>query len=124
MSLDAIANEEKNKQVFLNFMKSEGYTEVNDKADSFQKNMPVFYKRVSEDEFLVFNIPYYGKVAGANFVTDFWRVKADFEEEFLKKRIADDNLKLILLGFQLEKDLELYKKKKAEISCKVFEYAS
>ena len=50
----------------------------------------------------------------AKFQTDFWLVRAVKEDEFLRKKIDNENVKLILLGFQIEDDLHLYERMKEE----------
>ncbi|GEN74156.1 hypothetical protein [Chryseobacterium lathyri] len=95
---------------FYLFMKNEGFTETIGKNLNFADDMPLFYKRIGENKFLVFNIPYYGKVKGRFFQADFWRVKVNNEDAFLKKKIDKNLYDDIILGFRMERNLELYYK--------------
>ena len=71
--------------------------------------MPVFYKKVSEDIFLVFNIPTYSNIKKYGFHADFWKVIAKSDSEFLASKIEDKNLTDLRLSFHLERDLSLFK---------------
>ena len=94
---------------FINFIKNEGFKEKLDDAGNFAKNMPLFYKRVSENTFLVFNIPTFDNIKRDNFHADFWKVTASSEIEFLNAKLKDDKCETVRLSFDLEKDIELYK---------------
>jgi hypothetical protein len=78
--------------------------------------MPIYFRQISENKFLVFNVPFYGKVKNASFQTDFWEVTALSENEFINERLLDENLKTVLLGFDLEEDIELYNSQEEESS--------
>lgn len=94
---------------FISFMKSESFIETTTNVGGFASNMPVFYKKVSESVYLVFNIPFYTNKNKISFQTDFWRAIAKSELEFLKQKIEDDNLIDLRLGFDLNRDLSIYK---------------
>lgn len=98
-----------NYNKFLSFMKSENFIETNTNVGGFASKMPIFYKKVSEGIYLVFNIPYYTHNNKSSFQTDFWRISAKTESEFLKQKIEDENLIDLRLGFDLERDLKMFK---------------
>ncbi len=106
--------EEKKKKSFIEFTQAEKFNENIDKVGNFAKNMPIYFRQVSENKFLIFNIPFYEKVKNASFQTDFWEVTALSENEFLNEKLLDENLKTVLLGFDLEKDIELYESQEKE----------
>jgi hypothetical protein len=108
--------EQEKEAKFMEFMKTEGFTQTIDKTNNFQTNMPLFYRKVSENQFLVFNIPFFNKVKEAHFEIDFWKITAKSEEEFLTFKVLDENLITLLLGFEMEKHLGLYKKIISEIN--------
>ncbi|RYJ44268.1 hypothetical protein NU09_0878 [Flavobacterium beibuense] len=90
-------------------MQKEGFKEAIDTKGNFEKGMPLFYKRIKESTFIIFNVPYYGKEKNADFQTDLWLVECTSANLFLKHSITDGIRRLILLGFELEKHLEIYK---------------
>lgn len=95
------------KQEMLAFIKSEGFIETIDKVGNFDKDCPLFYKKISESIFLIFNMPFCNaKSEQATF--DLWKIKTETEKEFLSKRTNDQIG--IMLGFDLKRDLELYHK--------------
>lgn len=106
--------EENKKKSFIEFANSEKFIEGVDKVGNFAKDMPVYYRQISENKFLAFNIPFHGKVKNASFQTDFWEITALSENEFLNNKLLDENLKTVLLGFDLEEDIELYKSQEEE----------
>lgn len=114
MTKAEIIKREKEKQVelyneFITFTKTEGFIETIDKVGNFSSKKPVFYKKVSEKNFLVFNIPTFGNIKKYGFCSDFWKVIAKSESEFLNSRLENKNLIDLRLGFTLERDLSLYK---------------
>ena len=106
--------EEKKKESFIEFVEAEKFNEGKDIIGNFAKDMPLYYKQISENKFLAFYIPFYGKVKNASFQTDFLEITALSENEFLNHKILDQNLKTVLLGFDLEEDIELYKSQEEE----------
>lgn len=105
---------EKEKQqelcdIFISFVRNEGFIEKVDKVRNFAPNMPLFYKRVSEEVFLVFNIPTFGNIKKFGFVADFWKVFAKSESDFLNAKMEDKKIIGLRLSFNLEDDLNLYK---------------
>jgi hypothetical protein len=108
--------EEKKRKSFIEFAQAEKFNENIDKVGNFAKNMPIYFRQISENKFLVFNVPFYGKVKNASFQTDFWEVTALSENEFINERLLDENLKTVLLGFDLEEDIELYNSQEEESS--------
>jgi hypothetical protein len=108
------SREEDKKKSFVEFAHAEKFNEGVDKVGNFSKDMPVYYRQISENKFLAFNIPFYGKEKNASFQTDFWEITALSENEFLNNKLLDENLKTVLLGFDLEEDIELYKSQEEE----------
>ena len=107
--------EENKKKSFVEFAEAEKFNKKIDKVGNFAKDMPIYYRRISENKFLAFNIPFYGKVKNASFQIDFWEITALSENEFLKNKLLDENLKSVLLGFDLQEDIELYKSQEEKI---------
>ena len=108
--------EENKKKSFVEFAKDENFNEEIDKVGNFAKDMPIYYRRISENKFLAFNIPFYGKVKNVSFQTDFREITALSEKELLKNKLLDENLKTVMLGFDLQEDIELYKSQEEEIT--------
>jgi hypothetical protein len=100
--------EEQKKEYFYRFLIAEGFTETLDEIGNFKTKTPLFYMQVTENKFLVFNIPFYGKIKTATFQSDFWLVTAISEKEFLKHKLLNENLENILLGFDLDNNMDLY----------------
>ena len=95
---------------FMKFIKNEKFIETKDKFGFFgPTKSPVFYKKVSENIYLVFNIPWFTKFNKHRFEADFWKVIAPSEKEFLNLKIEDKNLFDLKFSFNLEKDLNFYK---------------
>ena len=114
MTKAEILKNQKEKQVelcneFIAFVKNEGFNETIDKVGNFSTKMPLFYKKVSENVFLAFNIPTFGNIKKYGFCADFWKVIAKSESEFLISKLENKNLIDLRLGFTLERDLNLYK---------------
>ena len=95
---------------FISFMKNIGFNETKDNQRNFYAEMPVFYKKVSENIFLVFNIPTFDNIKQCGFHADFWRVIANSEVDFLNSKIDDKNLIDLRLSFNIDRDLSLYLK--------------
>lgn len=106
--------EEDKMKLFVEFAETEKFNKEIDKVGNLAKDTPIYYRRISENKFLAFNIPYYGKVKNASFQTDFWEITALSENEFLKNKLLGKNLKTVLLGFDLQEDIELYKSQEEE----------
>ena len=100
--------QESRKAKFYLLMKNEGFVETIDLTNNFAKNEPLFYKKISDNKFIVFNIPYYGKLKNAFFQADFWKVYVSNEGEFLNKKLKNSDYKDVMLGFTIERDIELY----------------
>jgi hypothetical protein len=83
---------------FYRFMKNESFTEAIGKNLNFANDMPLFYKRIGGNKFLVFNIPYFGKIKGRFFEADFWRVNVKDEKDFLNKKLDRKMYQDIILG--------------------------
>ena len=94
---------------FFYFMKNEKFTQAVSENSGFGKNIPVFYKKVSDSIFLAFSIPTFKKIKEHGFHADFWKIIATSENEFLKYRIADEKLIYLRLSFDIIEDLDLYK---------------
>ena len=109
--------EEHKYNAFYQFVLEEGFTETIDKIGNFSKNKPLFYKKIAQNKFFAFNIPYYGKILNVPFQTNFWLIKAFEINEILENRIQHMNLETIVLGFNLELDLEEFRlREKAEMA--------
>ena len=97
----------------LSFLKSEGFTESIDKIGNFCKNCPIHYKRIADDTFLIFNNPFQNeKYDSTNF--DFWKIRSSSERDFLTKTTISQIL--IIPGFHLDRDIELYRNEKVPVN--------
>lgn len=85
---------------FKRFAHSEGFTETSSKAGNFNVGTPIFYKRVADDKFLVFNIPF--KEVQKQFYVDFWIINTESKNNFLVRKVDDKKLQDIRLGFTME----------------------
>ncbi len=113
MKKTEIIKRNKEKQIeyyneFIEFVKHEGFIETIGQTGCFSENVPVFYKKVSENIFLAFNIPFYKKIKDLGFCADFWRINAKSENEFIKSKVKSENLIDLRLGFSLERDFDFY----------------
>lgn len=114
MTKSEILKNLKEKQVdlcneFITFVRNEDFIETVDKVGNFSTEMPLFYKKVSENVFLAFNIQTFNNIKKYGFCADFWKVLAKSESEFLISKLENENLIDLRLGFTLERDLNLYK---------------
>ena len=114
MTKAEIIKNQKEKQVelcneFITFVKNEGFIETIDKVGNFSTKMPLFYKKLSENVFLAFNIPTFDNLKKYDFHADFWKITVKSEKDFLNSKLEDKNLKDIRLSFKLDRDLDLYK---------------
>ena len=115
MTKAEILKNQKEKQVelcneFIAFIKNEEFIETIDNVGNFATKMPLFYKRVSENVFLTFNIPTFSNIKKYGFHADFWKVNAKSEEDFLNSKLENKDLIDLRLSFNIERDLDLYKK--------------
>lgn len=94
---------------FIVFVKNEGFIETVDKIGNFSMKMPLFYRKLSDNVFLAFNIPTFDNLKKYDFHVDFWKIIANSEKDFLDSKIEDKNLTDLRLSFKLERDLDLYK---------------
>jgi hypothetical protein len=118
--LAKIKTGDKDKEAeFKIFMLSQGFKEGISKSGNFGSGSPVYYKKVADETFLAFNIPYYGKTKNASFYSDFWTIKASSEKDFLVKGVNDANLIEIRLGFTME-HIDIYLNKLKSYNDKVF----
>ena len=109
LEIDPSYNRKYKRDEIIKFLKSEDFAETIDNKGNFAKDCPLFYKKVKENKFLIFNNPFYdGKNNSPTF--DFWKVDAHSEKEFLQNKKL--NITEIRLGFDLKRDIELYKKEK------------
>ncbi len=106
--------QEAKRQFFLEFTQAENFVEAVDMVGNFIKDVPVFYKKITENKFLVFTIPLYDKAEDAPFLTDFYEVTAASEEDFLHHKLTEEHLKSVLSGFDLEDDLAVYNEQVAK----------
>ena len=102
-----VANKTKN---ILEFLKEENFEETIDSIGNFALQKPLFYKRLSKNQFLVFNQPFID-IKTNDSVFDFWSVNADSEEKFLQKKLNEKDLIDLRLGFDLGRDIKLYSEK-------------
>jgi hypothetical protein len=93
---------------FIDFTKNEGFIETIDKVGNFPSKTHVFFKKISENHYLVFNIPPFGNIKKYGFCADLWKVIAKSESEFINSKLENKNLIDLRLGFNLERDLNLY----------------
>ncbi|MCL9807171.1 hypothetical protein NAT51_16680 [Flavobacterium amniphilum] len=94
---------------FIAFVKNEGFIETVDKIGNFSIKMPLFYRKLSDNVFLAFNIPTFDNLKKYDFHADFWKIIANSEKDFLDSKIEDKKLIDLRLSFKLERDLDLYK---------------
>jgi len=92
----------------LTFLKEEAFIETVDKMGNFYKGCRLFYKKVSEDCFLIFYIPLYD-INSKKTTFDFYEIKANSEKEFLSKKTTKQLQ--IMLGFDLLRDIDIYRVK-------------
>lgn len=90
---------------FKRFMQIEGFTETTSKSGSFRLGTPIFYKRISIDTFLVFNIPYMG--VQKSFYADLWLFNTSSQKNSVLKEADETNMLDIRLGLSL-KDTKSY----------------
>lgn len=91
------------------FLVEQGFTEAIDSVGNFHTDSPLFYKRLDEMRFLVFNSPY-TEVKMKYATYDFWIVHGKTSREFLKKKILKERKIEVRLGFNIERDMALYLK--------------
>lgn len=108
--------EEDKKYEFLKFMKNENFIESINHFGFFPDKSQLFYKRVSNDKFFLFNIRFDGRLKNSRFNSEFWTVNTNTEKNFLKNILDENDYDEILLGFELENDLEVYKAAKLRFS--------
>lgn len=94
---------------FIIFMEKEGFIETIDKVGNYAQKMPMFYKMMSEEIYLVFNIPTFGNIKKYGFHADFWKVFVKSRNELLEDIIIEKNKVFILPSFDMERDLEVYR---------------
>jgi hypothetical protein len=105
LEIDAkYSNQHRNNEM-IGFLKENNFVETADKMGLSKKDVPLYYKRVGYDKFLIFTIPYQIKKTN-QWTFDFLKVKAKSEFEFLKRR--NSNSRNIQLGFDLIRDHEMY----------------
>lgn len=114
MTKAEILKNQKEKQIelyneFIIFVKNEGFIETTNKIGNFSTGITHFYKKVSENIFLIFNIPTFGNLKKNGFCVDFWKATAKSENDFLNLKFENKNLIDLRLGFDLERDLNFYK---------------
>lgn len=110
MEIDYDYREKYKRNEMLDFIKSEHFNETIDVIGNFATNKPLFYKRVGSREFIAFNQPFTDDNS-RDAVFDFWLIKVNSEEYFLNKKLNDGELIDLCLGFDLQRDIYLYKEK-------------
>lgn len=89
------------------FFKINNFKETVDKIGNFRLEKPLFYKRLTNECFISFNRPFVtDKDNDCTF--DFWKVNVKSEKNFLKAKLDDNLLINLMLGFDLERDVNLY----------------
>ena len=99
--------EEENLYQFKRFLQLQVFSEVVCKSGNFRCGTPIFYKRKNTNNFLVFNIPYNSEQH--RFYADFWIINTQSEKNFLIKKVDENSLHNICLGFTM-KNVKLYDK--------------
>lgn len=105
--------EEQNEYEFGKFIRNNGFKETKIKHGNSESDLVLFFRKISENIFFVFNIPY-PKVKNKTFKSDFWLVEASSENEFMKKLKFDENWKELKIGFELNNDYDYYRKMEKE----------
>lgn len=100
---------------FIIFMESDGFIENIDTIGNFALKQPMFYKKLSEEIYLVFNLPVFYLIKTQGFHADFWKVYAKSETELLKKLIPENNKIFLMPSFDLKRDSELYKQELSKL---------
>jgi ribosomal protein S8 len=100
-----IKNEKQSNEI-VKFLNSEGFIEAIDTIDNFKKGGELFYKKISDSQYLVFIKAAYSKRDKLT-TYDFWKVEAQNEQQFLSKKI--DTIDRIRGGFKLQDFEEAYK---------------
>jgi hypothetical protein len=95
----------KDKKEMLEFLRKERFIETVDNIGNFRKDYPLYYKKLLNNKYLVFNQPYHD-IKSNQTIFDFWKVNAKTEKEFLSKKTK--NIVSVKLGFNLTEDIELY----------------
>ena len=91
---------------FISFLKNENFIETIDKHGFFsKKNNPFYYKKIDENKFLAFNI--FDK---KKYHCDFWLIDVKSEDLFLEKVLPEDDLTHLKLSFDIDDNIEIYKK--------------
>lgn len=105
LEIDSKYRFEYERKEMLAFLKNENFVKTTDNIGNFNKDCPLFYKRISENKYVIFNMPFCkSKSKQATF--DFWKINSRTEKDFLLKKT--EKIVTIKLGFNLPKDLELY----------------
>ncbi len=94
---------------FIIFMENEGFIETIDKVGNFAEKMPMFYRKISEEIYLVFNLPTFSNIKKYGFHADFWKVFVKSRNELLTEMLGDKNKIFLMASFDLERDSDLYK---------------
>ena len=105
---ELIKKEEEKYYKFLKFMKWNGYKETIDENGSLITGKPLFYKKINDKIYFAFTLPSFPYYRKKNFFTDFWKIYATSEKDFLKKKISPDKVVDLKLGFDLEMDNKFY----------------
>lgn len=100
---------------FIIFMESDGFIETIDTIGNFALKQPMFYKKISEEIYLVFNLPVFNLIKTQGFHADFWKVYAKSETELLKKLIPENKKLFLMPSFDLKRDSELYKQERSKL---------
>ncbi len=107
LDIDPNYNRRFKRDKIIEFLKNEDFIETKGKGGNFIIDCPLFYKKVNDNKFLIFNNPFYdGKNNSSTF--DFWKINCKSEKEFLQPKKV--NITQVKLEFNLTEDLELYKR--------------
>lgn len=105
MNIDLKYKNNYDNKEFDTFLQKEKFIEDIDSHGNFSEKHPLFYKRKSKNEFIIFNQITKGD---GEHLFDLWLVNAITEKEFLKKKLNTNQQKSIKLAFNLREDIGLY----------------
>ncbi len=109
MEIDSKYRKEYEMQEMYTFLKNNNFKEDVDKIGNFSLEKPIFYKRLTGNTFLIFTRPFFTKKNNDQ-TFDFYKVKVRKEKSFLKEKLDSYSLVNLRLGFNLERDIDLYNK--------------
>jgi len=93
------------KNEMIDFLNRQEFTKTIEKIGNYEKGMPIYYKKVSSNTYLLV-IMFDYKRKGTTTTFDLFKVSAKSEKDLLCKQ--DDDIKTIKLGFNLKRDFKLF----------------